>query len=93
MLLNTYNKYYTLKGINMVSLRQFVKNKRKELKLTQKDLALNAGVQPKISLKLKGDKDNKRLTFVGLWGDYILKSQTSDFAFMPEVEEEKFQLL
>ncbi len=28
----------------MDSLRQFVKGKRKELKLTQEDLALNAGV-------------------------------------------------
>ncbi|WP_121965740.1 HipA domain-containing protein [Myroides sp. N17-2] len=45
------------------------------------------GVQPKISLSLKGEQGNKRLTLVGLWGDYILKPQSVDFAFMPEVED------
>lgn len=45
------------------------------------------GVQPKISLSLNGEKGNKRLTLVGLWGDYILKPQSTDFAFMPEVED------
>jgi serine/threonine-protein kinase HipA len=45
------------------------------------------GVQPKISLSLSGEKGNKRLTLVGLWGDYILKPQSTDFAFMPEVED------
>ena len=45
------------------------------------------GVQPKISLSLKDEKGNKRLTLVGLWGDYILKPQSTEFAFMPEVED------
>ncbi len=45
------------------------------------------GVQPKISLSLNGEKGKKRLTLVGLWGDYILKPQSTDFAFMPEVED------
>ncbi|MBP3944291.1 HipA domain-containing protein [Sphingobacteriaceae bacterium WQ 2009] len=45
------------------------------------------GVQPKISLSLNGDKGNRRLTLVGLWGDYILKPQSPDYAFMPEVED------
>jgi serine/threonine-protein kinase HipA len=45
------------------------------------------GVQPKLSLTLDGDKGNRRLTLVGLWGDYILKPQSTDFAFMPEVED------
>ncbi len=45
------------------------------------------GVQPKLSLSLEGEKGNKRLTLVGLWGDYILKPQSADFAFMPEVED------
>lgn len=45
------------------------------------------GVQPKISLSLKVDKGNRRLTLVGLWGDYILKPQSPDYAFMPEVED------
>ena len=45
------------------------------------------GVQPKISLSLDGAKGKKRLTLVGLWGDYILKPQSADFQFMPEVED------
>ena len=45
------------------------------------------GVQPKISLSLKDEKGNKRLTLVGLWGDYILKPQSNDYALMPEVED------
>ena len=45
------------------------------------------GIQPKISLSLNSEDGNKRLTLVGLWGDYILKPQSTDFAFMPEVED------
>lgn len=45
------------------------------------------GVQPKISLSLTGEKANRRLTLVGLWGDFILKPQSTDFNFMPEVED------
>ena len=45
------------------------------------------GVQPKISLSLNGEKGNRRLTLVGLCGDYILKPQSPDFDFMPEVED------
>src|SRR3546814_600301 len=45
------------------------------------------GVQPKLSLSLEGEKGNKRLTLVGLWGDYILKPQSLDFPLMPEVED------
>ena len=45
------------------------------------------GVQPKLSLSLEGEKGNKRLTLVGLWGDYILKPQSTEFPFMPEVED------
>lgn len=45
------------------------------------------GVQPKISLNLNEEQGNKRLTLVGLWGDYILKPQSTEYAFMPEVED------
>lgn len=45
------------------------------------------GVQPKISLTLNGEKGNKRLTLVALWGDFILKPQSTDYACMPEVED------
>lgn len=61
----------------LIKLAQITVNKR---------LALT-GVQPKISLSLSGEKGNKRLTLVGLWGEYILKPQSADFAFMPEVED------
>lgn len=45
------------------------------------------GVQPKISLTLVGQRGDKRLTLVGLWGEYILKPQSDNFPFMPEVED------
>ena len=45
------------------------------------------GVQPKLSLSIVGKGTEKRLTLVGLWGEYILKPQSSEFAFMPETED------
>ncbi len=45
------------------------------------------GVQPKISLTIEGNKEHRRLTLVGLWGEYILKPQSDDYAYMPEVED------
>ncbi|GGH17949.1 HipA domain-containing protein [Sphingobacterium alkalisoli] len=60
-------------------------NKLAEITVNER-LALT-GVQPKLSLSLAGEKGNKRLTLVGLWGDYILKPQSSEFPFMPEVED------
>lgn len=45
------------------------------------------GVQPKLSLSLEGERGNKRLTLVGLWGDYILKPQSAEFSSTPEVED------
>lgn len=33
------------------------------------------GVQPKLSVKLEKQKDKNRLAIVGLWGEYILKTQ------------------
>lgn len=56
-------------------------------KITVNERLALTGVQPKISLSLNGEKGKKRLTLVGLWGDYILKPQSPDFAFMPEVED------
>jgi serine/threonine-protein kinase HipA len=46
-----------------------------------------AGVQPKLSFTLQGEKNNKKLTLVGLWGEYILKPQSPNYPFMPEVED------
>lgn len=51
-----------------------------------KRLALT-GVQPKLSLGIEGEKEEKRLTLVGLGGDYILKPQSPEFPNMPEIED------
>lgn len=46
------------------------------------------GVQPKLSVEIEDVKgEGKRLTIVGLWGNYILKPQHSHFEQMPEVED------
>jgi serine/threonine-protein kinase HipA len=46
------------------------------------------GVQPKLSVEIEDIKgEGKRLTIVGLWGNYILKPQHSHFQQMPEVED------
>ena len=45
------------------------------------------GVQPKLSLHLNDHEGSKRLTIVGLWGNYICKPQTSQYELMPEVED------
>lgn len=45
------------------------------------------GVQPKLSLGLSKNATPKRLTIVGLWGEYILKPQTEMYANLPENED------
>lgn len=45
------------------------------------------GVQPKLSLNLDKHKDSRKLTIVGLWGDFIFKPQTERFAMLPENED------
>lgn len=45
------------------------------------------GVQAKLSLHLDRHENSKRLTIVGLWGDYIFKSQTSRYKTLPENED------
>ena len=46
------------------------------------------GVQAKLSLALeKIDKQNSRLTIVGLWGDFILKPPSETFPQLPENED------
>ncbi|GEM67054.1 hypothetical protein SMI01S_06600 [Sphingobacterium mizutaii NBRC 14946 = DSM 11724] len=69
--------YLELDREKLNSLAQITVNER---------LALT-GVQPKISLTLEGQRGDKRLTLVGLWGEYILKPQSDNFPFMPEVED------
>ncbi|HAD00686.1 HipA domain-containing protein [Macellibacteroides fermentans] len=46
------------------------------------------GVQPKLSVDLEKEKNGeKRFTIVGLWGGYILKPQTEQYANLPENED------
>jgi len=47
------------------------------------------GVQAKLSLKIADAKPREatRFTIVGLWGNYILKPQTVNYAHLPEVED------
>ena len=46
------------------------------------------GVQAKISLHLNREKSKPdRLTFVGLWGEYILKPPSGQYAELPENED------
>lgn len=57
--------------------------------LVQSQMAVT-GVQPKLSLSLyrKQDKNPvKKLTIVGLYGDFILKPPSEHYAELPEVED------
>ena len=47
------------------------------------------GVQPKLSLDINrgGKNEPDKLTIVGLWGNYILKPQSSKYDSMPELED------
>lgn len=45
------------------------------------------GVQAKLSLHLDRNDGSKRLTIVGLWGDYIFKPQTQSYKTLPENED------
>ncbi|MPR34219.1 type II toxin-antitoxin system HipA family toxin [Cytophagaceae bacterium SJW1-29] len=46
------------------------------------------GVQPKLSLDIeKTGTQSSRFTVVGLWGNFILKPPTEQFAFLPENED------
>ncbi len=47
------------------------------------------GVQPKISLDINrgGKNEPDKLTIVGLWGNFILKPQSSTYDSMPELED------
>lgn len=78
-------KFFGTIQVPVLELDQEKLNKLAQITVNER-LALT-GVQPKISLSLNGEKGNKRLTLVGLWGDYILKPQSTYFSFMPEVED------
>lgn len=75
-------------GTTQVPILELDKEKLDQLaQITVNERLALTGVQPKISLSLNKEDGHKRLTLVGLWGDYILKPQSSNFAFMPEVED------
>lgn len=78
-------KFFGTTSVPTLELDKEKLNKLAQITVNER-LALT-GVQPKLSLSLDGEKGNKRLTLVGLWGDYILKPQSSEFPFMPEVED------
>ena len=52
-----------------------------------KDQTSLTGVQPKLSLHLNEHEGSQRLTIAGLWGGFICKPQTIQFAQMPEAED------
>lgn len=75
-------------GTTQVPILELDKEELNKLaQITVNERLALTGVQPKISLSLNGEKGNKRLTLVGLWGDYILKPQSPDFSYMPETED------
>jgi serine/threonine-protein kinase HipA len=48
------------------------------------------GVQPKLSLTIEknpGNDEGPRMTIVGLWGNFILKPQSTEHPFLPENED------
>lgn len=45
------------------------------------------GVQAKLSLNLTEHEGTKRLTIVGLWGQFVFKPQTELYAQLPEMED------
>ena len=73
-------------GVTRIPMLELNKEQLNQLAVnTVNELVGLTGVQPKISLSLQ--EGNKRLTLGGLWNEYILKPQSSEFAFMPEVED------
>ncbi len=45
------------------------------------------GVQPKLSLDITSGREPKKLTIVGLWGNYILKPPSNLYPSLPENED------
>lgn len=58
------------------------------LEIIKKQITVT-GVQPKLSLTLAtgNNKEPKRFTLMGLWGNYILKPATPNYPELPEVED------
>lgn len=56
------------------------------LQLIQQRISVT-GVQPKLSLDITSGKEPKKLTIVGLWGNYILKPPSNVYPGLPENED------
>lgn len=68
----------------------YIENQMEELALqVVRSQVTITGVQPKISLHITSHRNNapKRFTIVGLWGGYILKPPTAQYAQLAEVED------
>lgn len=78
-------KFYGTSEVPLLDLNQEKFNQLARVAVSKR-MAL-AGVQPKISLTLDGEIKKRRLTLVGLWGDFILKPQSKEYPHMPEVED------
>lgn len=75
-------------GISEIPTLELDKEKLNKLaQLTINERMALTGVQPKLSLSLEGEIGVKRFTLAGLWGGYILKSQSPAYPFVPEVED------
>ncbi len=86
---------------SLCAKRIFGIHEQPELPVTENDLLKLAkeliqnrtsltGVQAKISLHLNDTEQietKHRFTIVGLWGEYILKPSSADYAQLPEVED------
>jgi serine/threonine-protein kinase HipA len=76
-------------GVNEAPILDFGKEDLKAIaqQIVIRSVALT-GVQAKLSLALeKIDRQNSRLTIVGLWGDFILKPPSDFFTQLPENED------
>lgn len=56
------------------------------LEFIQKSISVT-GVQPKLSLDITKGSAPKKLTIVGLWGNFILKPPSTVYAHLPENED------
>lgn len=50
------------------------------------------GVQPKLSLQIEKTDNAEKLTIVGLWGQYILKPQSTKWPELPQIEDASMHL-
>ena len=77
-------------GTSKAPLLPYTKDNIEELALQVLERSTSVtGVQPKLSLDMNrgGKNEPAKLTIVGLWGNYILKPQSSTYRAMPELED------